>query len=1083
VQRYFEALQIERAECYRIAERARSLGLDPSPRVEIPSAERLADRVEKLLNIEGIADIIDKHLSGSGREAAAISIAKDIVELHRSEPNVAVDNAIRVGLAVLTEGILVAPTGGIADIGVRSSAQGEYVSIKYAGPIRSAGGTAQAMSVLIGDVARRELGIERFRYTDQEIERFKEEIPLYKNLRNLQYIPSSKEIELILRRCPVCIDGEGTEEEEISGFRDLPRISTNRVRGGACLVIADGIAHKAAKLQAHVARLKLDGWEFLDDLMRMQREKRDERKEEDSKGEKYMQEMVVGRPVFSEPNRPGGFRLRYGRSRSGGIAALSVHPASMVLTEFMAVGTQLKIERPGKGTAITPCDSIDAPFVLLENGDLVQVASTEEATRLRPQVTMIVDLGDILIPYGEFVENNHPLLPGAYCEEWWRLECEEKGVDPAAVKDSRSAVEAAGKGVPLHPKYTYLWHDVTPERIVVLREFMIEHGVVKDGSLRLKKDDAVKGTLVDLCVPHRSRDSLEVDDPYALIASLGLRVSGEGTIEGSRPLPTERLDPMSLVNALAGFPIKPRAPTRIGARMGRPEKARERLLEKKKINVLFPMGFEARKLINILENGGKITTDVQLRRCVNCLKTGIDTVCRSCGGRCERGKGHKETTVDVRWIVESVKKRLGGEANRYIDDVMGVHGLISGAKVPELLEKGFLRAKHGVYIFKDGTSRIDMTDVPLTHFKPKEIGITVDMALRLGYGKDIRGEELASDEQIVELYPQDVIPSRPCLEYFVKVAKFIDDLLVKVYGLEPYYNAHGPEDLIGHLVVGLAPHTSCGVLSRVIGWTDSRVCYAHPYFHAAKRRNCDGDEDSLILLMDALLNFSRAYLPEGRGGMMDSPLVLATTIKPSEIDKEAQNMDIMPSYPLEFYRAAERCANPKTLSKCMSTVSVKVDRPDQYTGLMFTHDTTDLSDAPIEGAYSTHDSVESLLDAQIAITKKLRAVDENKVFAILVQHHFLRDMQGCLRKFHSQSFICSKCKRTTRRIPLSGKCPSCGGDLRLTITRNSVIKYLDDANRLRKEFSLSPYVTQRIGLMETFFETTFRDDVRKLDSY
>lgn len=141
MQRYFEALQLERAQCYKVAERARSLGLDPSPRVEIPSADRLSDRVEKLLNIDGIADIIEQHLaSGIGREAAAITIAKDIVKLNKDNPNAAVDTAIRVGLAVLTEGILVAPTGGIADISVKSSPQGDYVSVMYAGPIRSAGG-------------------------------------------------------------------------------------------------------------------------------------------------------------------------------------------------------------------------------------------------------------------------------------------------------------------------------------------------------------------------------------------------------------------------------------------------------------------------------------------------------------------------------------------------------------------------------------------------------------------------------------------------------------------------------------------------------------------------------------------------------------------------------------------------------------------------------------------------------------------------------------------------------------------------------------------------------------------------------
>ena len=52
-----------------------------------------------------------------------------------------------------------------------------------------------------------------------------------------------------------------------------------------------------------------------------------------------------------------------------------------------------------------------------------------------------------------------------------------------------------------------------------------------------------------------------------------------------------------------------------------------------------------------------------------------------------------------------------------------------------------------------------------------------------------------------------------------------------------------------------------------------------------------------MLLLDGLINFSRAFLPESRGGTMDAPLVLTTTIDPAEIDKESHNLDVMASYP------------------------------------------------------------------------------------------------------------------------------------------------------------------------------------------
>ena len=171
-----------------------------------------------------------------------------------------------------------------------------------------------------------------------------------------------------------------------------------------------------------------------------------------------------------------------------------------------------------------------------------------------------------------------------------------------------------------------------------------------------------------------------------------------------------------------------------------------------------------------------------------------------------------------------------------------------------------------------------MSDVPLTHFRPSEIGTPWNVLFELGYKHDIFGEELSSDEQLLELLPQDFVPSISAKGQLLAICGFVDDLLVRFYGMDAFYEAGDERDLIGHLAIGLAPHTSGGVLCRIIGWTSASAGYAHPLFHAAKRRNCDGDEDSLMMLLDGLLNFSRSILPAGRGGRMDAPLCLSTQI-------------------------------------------------------------------------------------------------------------------------------------------------------------------------------------------------------------
>ena len=64
--------------------------------------------------------------------------------------------------------------------------------------------------------------------------------------------------------------------------------------------------------------------------------------------DKFVADIIAGRPVFGYPSRIGGHRIRYGRSRNTGLAACGMHPSQMIMLEkFCAVGTQIRIERPG----------------------------------------------------------------------------------------------------------------------------------------------------------------------------------------------------------------------------------------------------------------------------------------------------------------------------------------------------------------------------------------------------------------------------------------------------------------------------------------------------------------------------------------------------------------------------------------------------------------------------------------------------------------------------------------------------------------------------------------------------------------
>src|SRR5437867_2661753 len=640
VRAYFAGLLKQVQDTYAIARAARTRGFDPELDVEIPLTDDLASRVERLLEnyeVDGVARRIRELSKTHDREELAILVAKEMAVRPATSKEKAVERAVRVGLAILTEGILVAPLEGLAGVKIKRNRDGSsYVDLSYAGPIRSAGGTGQALSVLIADIVRRELGLGRYIPTREEVERFKEEIPLYRQAQHLQYTPSDEEISLIVSNCPVAIDGEGTEDAEISGHRDLPRIETNRIRGGACLVIADGMCLKAPKIQKHVKKLRIDGWEFIDEYLARKESRPEDLKDElgVEPSEVFIQNIVAGRPVLCHPSRPGGLRLRYGRTRATGLAALALHPATMhILDDFIAVGTQIKTERPGKAGAVTPCDRIEGPLVVLDSGDFIEVTDAETAKRLASRVRVIADLGEILVPFGEFLENNHVLMPGAFSLEWYAALLRAKLGDlpdgwedvdgPQAVAWSRDL------GIPLHPRHNLFFHDFTVEELTRLRELIAAQGRIEDGHLVVPGDEEPREWLVRLGATYQVQGNDVVVDQHtaALLAALGIE---PGPAMRLAPAPAST-DPLTFVSELAGFPVKARGPTRIGARMARPEKSAPRKMQPAP-HPLFPIGHEGGAQRLLLEAAAKETIEVEvgLRICASCGK-------RSFLPECSRG--------------------------------------------------------------------------------------------------------------------------------------------------------------------------------------------------------------------------------------------------------------------------------------------------------------------------------------------------------------------------------------------------------------------------------------------------------------
>ena len=1293
---------------YQIAEKARKMGKDIVEHVEIPRASDLADRTEKLLEeyLEGlqIADELREFLATKDRETASIEMSKQVAKrMHARTGDLvkAIEVGLRVGLAVLTEAVLVAPLEGISNVRLLNNENGaQFVSVDFCGPIRAAGGTAQALAVLITDVVRRELGVGRYIARHEEIERVKEEFGLYRG--NLQYKPTPEEIEKIVSACPVMVNGESTESEECAGYGNIENVDGTRVRGGVLLVIGEGLCLKAPKIQNHTERLQVEGWDFISDFANKDKSSKDETKFTRNKriidpNDSFIKDIIAGRPVFGEPLAAGGFRLRYGRTRATGLAAGSLSPVTMhALGNFISVGTQLKIERPGKACAITPSDCLQGPTLLLENGDFGRVDILDKWPELESQVNVIWDNGEIMLGYGEFLENNKNLIPSGYNRDWWASEIIEMLTDESAISKFISALDIDKEeilegypgsvsdenidniqlkrkwiqflktipfdwdscmklcrefGTAVPPPWNLNWLDLPIEWVGSLHDVLLQSSVIDVSESNqidwnfdaksnqwLKISGAVKGwgpvlsgkdppvnppgPIIDVIKPlknqyccgdimqwhglikssvmllgiphHHDGDDIILTSSWeGMLDGLGLELKNNQVVtridinphledsvkritnalnllqaeeDRSKELEIERSkvriaaetaarqrgegiaatdkageaaaslvidkgpeDPnkinaalnlldehtidgsLQIVRKCSELRWEHNAPVRIGARMARPEKAAHRLM-KTSVNALFPISTQGgpQKLLTIASGSGNLRVTVGVRECTKCGKPSPFTRCHhrfdaedpssNCNGRTTPIKSNNSKarrlgelqTIPLRKVLETKIDELGIDV---ISKTKCVKGLNSKSQTPEPIEKGILRARHSLPVFRDGTVRFDMSDVPVTHFRPCEIGTSWQKLVELGYNFDIDGKALESDTQILELYPQDFIPSSKGVPHLINTCNYIDDLLIRFYDTDPYYKIDSSEGLVGQMAIALAPHTSGGVLCRIIGFTDASGGYAHTLFHAAKRRNCDGDEDCIMLLLDGLLNFSKEILPANRGGRMDAPLVLSTKLNPAELDKEALNVDAAWFYPRSFYESTLKLTHPKDIQDSMDIVGSRLGTIGALRGYGFTHDLSSLDSGPPNSAYKILETMVDKMNAQIELAQKLRAVNVEKVASSVVESHFFPDLRGNLLAFTRQKFRCGRCGEKYRRIPLAGKCikiknatagaaqitkldgdMQCGGNLIMTVSEGAVRKYVNVANHVMETYRTSDYTKQKYGVLAQSLDSLFKND-------
>jgi DNA polymerase II large subunit len=1091
---------------YQHALKARRRGIDAADIIEPKIAYDLADRVAKMHDID-IAGRLRALLSQTTKEKAALKIAEEIAagEYGSGDLKTRLDSAVRVSLAVVTEGVTVAPLQGISDVTIKNNIDSsQYLSVSFAGPIRSAGGTEAALTMLIADHARKVAGLDRYiaNSFDDETGRFVEELRIYeREVMGFQFKVLDEDVVKCISNLPVELDGVDTDPVEVVGHKNMRRIVTDRVRGGTLRVMNDGLIGRSRKLLKLVETLNLGGWDWLKELKGAIQTGTD-----DDAAHHRMSEVITGRPVLSMAKRIGGFRLRYGRCYNTGFATVGIHPTVPALLNYaIVVGTQIKMDIPGKASTIALVDTIEPPIVRLDDGKVIQVTTVEQAEKIRPRVNKILYLGDMLISYGDFLENNAQLPSASFVEEIWVQQLRSKLLTIQSLDLDRGrliqmaenslvlpsvdeAFEISKKlGLALHPKYSFYWDSLTVEEVLYLKDKLSEDTL-------LSFDTKLKDILERLGVVHSiTHDHISIDDNNQA-TSLRRLLDGPAAVESNNAL--------EFVNKASGVLVMSKFSSAIAVRVGRPEKAAERKM-KPPVHVLFPIGPKGGSTRDILKacKEDSFYTQIANRYCDRCKLPSIGTHCRVCGTwtmlrnlcvvcrqeveegekcvRCgKEGRTYSFVNFPLKLALEQAKKKLGMVPQ---EPFKGVKSLMSSHRSAEPLEKGILRQKHGLHAFKDGTIRFDATNEPLTHFKPTWISVSVDKLRELGYTHDYLGRDLTSPDQIVELMMQDVIIPRDSAKHLVNAAKYIDEELVKLYDLESFYGLSSLDGLVGHLIVGLAPHTSVGIVGRIIGFADSQVCLASPIWHSAKRRDCDGDADSVMLIMDAFLNFSYDFLPDKIGGLMDAPLLIQPIVLPHEVQRQAHNVDIANAYSLEFYEATWKQAKAADVAGMTETVKNRIGDVRQFFDYGFTHSTDTLVTKAQRSAYSTLNTMEEKLKMQFDTARLINAVDADEVAAMVLTTHILPDIIGNMRSYSSQTFRCTTCGAKFRRMPLMGKCIECGSSLIQTVTRGAVEKYLGIATDMCKQYKINDYLRSRVESIALELRLIFREE-RKAQS-
>ncbi len=1085
-QEYVERIKNSLTAQIGIANKARSLKYDPVSEIESLITASSTGNILAILNIPGLENYLPERISQhKNLLLLAADVAKQIVNgrFIKKDREHLILQAVQSSFVILSRGQCSVPEEYVYK--VRIDPKQNYLTLFFTNTIRYVPGTIIGLTILISDYLRSILHLNRFHSSPEIIGRYEEELDIYLKMNDRVPQYNVEHLKLFIKNIGIEISSDPYERIEVQKYRNLPKI-TNHLRMGVSVTL-DRILQSLNPIIAQKLKSGLPEWEWLDKLQF------EAGKQHKSFGKRDIRST---QPLLSQSNQTGGFRLRYGESRTTGFGTIGIHPVIMALTGILTPGCTVQLDISDDYYAINTVSSIFGPLVELDNGSLMRISTLDEFRKIERKINQIWEMGDILISISDIREPT-PIVFSAWTEEWWNLEIkaalnsedndvtelEKIGVsedellqllfNPLHFYPSWDLALDLSKvlNVPLHPRFSLNWNEIA------ISDFLLLIQKIRDKSeAYLPLDTDILRIIKQLGVPFKIVDEKihsEIFEPFIPI----FREESTKILDlSNRDINTLTVE--LLCEEMLQVPIRSLCYKRIGFKLIRIEKSEARYSNPPH-HVIFPLGKYGgpQKDFFKLPQDSKTQIRIAHRFCNSCNIDSFNAYCPECKQQtdqkytCREGhtsvsltceicgkKGYptKVKPININAIFNSGMKKAGSSD---IKKVKGMSYLDNVYGISENVLKGILRAKYGIFVFKDGTSRFSCTNGPITVYAPREINTSIEELKRLGYFHDIYGEPLTREDQLIEIFPYDIVINEESLKFLFAQSKFLDDELTLHYRLSPYYRFQSSQSVIGSLVVGISPTSQVGVIGRIIGYSTKNILFSHPIWHLLKSRSCNGVSDSITLLLDVLLNYSREYIPSYRGGALDVPTVInlvdswTDLLDFSKIDKLVMNRI--------FYKSIK--SNHSDQSNLLSR-EISLISPEST----LLHTSTNISEFSLENLF-TEKKVIDRIKIALESLEHIRGVEEGKYVDNLLINDFLIKISMSISRYFQQPVRCRYCKTTYRRVPLSEKCPHCNNKtLELTLSKGWVLRYLQIIHQLSEKYSddLSQYTKSWIRIIE-----------------